>query len=71
MESRNRRMRAKIFTSMLGHLFSVLFFSHVLEIVCIRRIHSVTRESQRESTPETRRDVTARALRTNSRNATR
>ena len=41
---------------MLGHFFSVLFSSHVLEIVCIRRIQSVTRASQRKSTPETRRD---------------
>ena len=49
-------MRASILTSMLGHFFSVLFSSHVLEIVCIRRIQSVTRASQRKSTPETRRD---------------
>ena len=47
-------MRASILTSMLGHFFSVLFSSHVLEIVCIRRIQSVTRASQRKSRDETR-----------------
>jgi len=75
IEAHDRRLRAPIFTSMLGHFFSVLFSGLVPEIVRIRRIQSVTRASQRTSTPETRqrprRDTTIRALRTNSRNATR
>jgi len=73
--ARDPRLRAPIFTSMLGHFFSVLFSAIVSEIVRIRRIQSVTRASQRTSTPETRqrprRDTTIRARRTNSRNATR